>query len=207
LYRENRCKQLIREAQKQGAFEQEQAAEVLRDKAGLNGKNIGLGNEKAMCQLISHHSVIFKPKQLKMWVSTSPWQLGRYVCYDLTKVFNNVKSLVPGQDLDEPGLVIQQDPFLDSKPYFDFLKFKKFKGLVKQAIHSKEKLADEHNILYGMLNANPDYYDGYKLAGDYYYTFGDNKKALSFYKLSLTKEYENTISKEAVVKRVSEFEK
>jgi len=207
LYRENRCKQLIREAQKQGVFEQEQAAEVLRDKAGLNDKNIGLGNEKAMCQLISHHSVIFKPKQLKMWVSTSPWQLGKYVCYDLNKVFNNVKSLVPGQDLDEPGLVIQQDPFLDSKPYFDFLKFKEFKGLVKQAIRHKKPLANEQNVIFGMINANPEYYYGYKLAGDYYITLDNLEKALSFYKMSLTKEYENTISKGDVLKRVNELEK
>lgn len=207
LYRENRCKQLIREAEKQGNFNQVQAASVLRDKAGLNNINIGLGNEKAMCQLISHHSVIFKPKQLKMWVSTNPWQLGSYVCYDLNEVFNNVKSIRPGQPLDEPGLAINKDPFLDSQPYFGFLKFKKLKNTVMQSIHSKEKLTDEQNILFGMLNANPDYYYGYKLAGDYYYTFDNPKKSLSFYKMSLTKEYENANTKNEVLKRVDELQK
>jgi predicted choloylglycine hydrolase len=206
LYREKRCKQLIRNAEKTGAFEQEQAAAVLRDKTGLNGKNIGLGNEKAMCQLISHHSVIFKPKQLKIWVSTNPWQLGNYICYDLNKVFKNVKSLTPGRPLDEPGLVINKDPFLDSQSYFGFLKFKKLKSKVMQSIRSKKKLTDEQNILFGMLNANPDYYLGYKLAGDYYYTFDNPEKSLSFYKMSLTKEYENTNTKDEVIKRMKKLE-
>ncbi len=207
LYRENRCKQLIRKAEKQDNFNQVQAASVLRDKAGLNNINIGFGNEKAMCQLISHHSVIFKPKQLKMWVSTNPWQLGSYVCYDLNEVFNNVKSIRPGQPLDEPGLAINKDSFLDSKPYFDFLKFKKLKNKVSKAIRSKEKLPDEQNIIFGMINANPEYYFSYKLSGDYYFAFGNFKKALNFYKLSLTKEYENANTKNEVLKRINEIKK
>ncbi len=207
LYRENRCKQLIRSYEKQGAFEQEQAAEVLRNKEGLNGKNIGFGNEKAMCQLISHHSVIFKPKQLKMWVSVNPWQLNNYVCYDLNKVFKNVKSLLPTQPLDEPGLIINKDPFLDSGSYFGFLKFKKLKNIVRRAIRNKEPVADEQNTIFGMINANPEYYYGYKLAGDYYFVFGNLKKALNFYKMSLAKEYENTLSKAEVLKRMGELKK
>lgn len=207
LYRENRCKQLIRETLKEEIFEQDQAVAILRDKEGLNNKNIGLGNEKAMCQLISHHSIIFKPKELKMWVSTNPWQLGNYVCYDLNKVFDNVKSLRPTQPLDDPGLIINKDTFLDSKSYFNFLKFKELKGKVLQAIRSKEKLPDDQNIIFGMINANPNYYYGYKLAGDYYFSFNNLNKALSFYKLSLTKEYENTNSKDEVLKRMDEIKK
>ncbi len=205
LYRENRCKQLIRKYEKEGTFGQNQAAMVLRDKLGMNDKNIGLGNEKAMCQLISHHSVIFEPKQLKMWISVNPWQLNNYICYDLTRVFKTVKSILPTQPLDEPGLIINKDPFLDSQPYFNFLKFKKLKNEVRQAIRSKEPLADEQNVIFGMLNANPEYYYGYKLAGDYYFTFDNHKKALSFYKMSLTKEYENSASKEEVEKRVDKL--
>ena len=71
----------------------------------------------------------------------------------------------------------------------------------------KEKLTDEQNIIFGMLNANPDYYYGYKLAGDYYSIFGNNKKALSFYQMSLTKEYENTILKEEVLSLIEKLEK
>ena len=204
LYRENRCKQLIREEEKQGGFKQQQAAVVLRDKSGLDGVNIGLGNEKAMCQLISHHSVIFKPKQLKMWVSTNPWQLGAYVCYDLSKVFKIVKTLKPTEPLDEYRDTIGKDPFYDSPEYYNFLKFKGFKKEVHQAIKNKTGLADEQNVIFGMINANPQYYLSYKLAGDYFYALGDKEKANGFYKMSLDKEFENQQVKDKVLKRLNE---
>ena len=207
LYRERRCKQLIRQIEKEGTFEEEQAAMVLRDRSGLNGQNIGLGNEKAMCQLLSHHSVIFKPKQLKMWVSTSPWQLGKYVCYDLNKVFDKVKSLQPGQLLDEESDTIKAGPFLNSTGYNDFLLFKKLKNQVRNAIKKRESLTDGKSILQKMISSNPQYYLSYKLTGDYYYALGDKKQAVKFYKASLKKEYENTWSKEEVMKRIAEVEK
>ena len=204
LYRENRCKQLIRDAEKQGAFGQQQAAAVLRDKSGLNSKDIGLGNEKAMCQLISHHSVIFKPKQLLMWVSTNPWQLGEYVCYDLNQVFKRVKTLQPTEPLDEYRDTIDKDPFYNSQYYLKYLEYTGYKKEVQQAIHNKTRLAEEQNTIFGMINANPEYYFSYKLAGDYYYAVGDKTKATGFYKMSLDKEYENTWSKEEVLMRIED---
>ena len=47
-------------------------------KKGLHNADIGMGNEKAINQLIAHHSIVFEPKKLLVWVSTSPWQLGEY---------------------------------------------------------------------------------------------------------------------------------
>ena len=49
------------------------AAKLLRDQKGMNGNDIGMGNEKSINQLIAHHSVIFKPGERLVWVSTSPW--------------------------------------------------------------------------------------------------------------------------------------
>ncbi|MEI9910600.1 MAG: hypothetical protein WDO71_13545 [Bacteroidota bacterium] len=43
--------------------------------------------KKPLNQLIAHHSIVFEPQKLLVWVSTSPWQLGQYVAYDLKKVF------------------------------------------------------------------------------------------------------------------------
>ena len=54
----------------------------------LENTDIGLGNEKAINQLIAHHSIIFEPQKKRVWVSTGPWQLGEFVCYDLDKVFS-----------------------------------------------------------------------------------------------------------------------
>jgi predicted choloylglycine hydrolase len=204
LYRENRCKQLIRDAEKNGSFGQKEAAAVLRNKSGLDNKDIGFGNEKAMCQLISHHSVIFKPKQLKMWVSTNPWQLGEYVCYDLSQVFKRVKTLQPTEPLDEFRDTIDKDPFYNSQYYLKFLEYTGYKKEVQQAIHNKTRLAEEQNTIFGMINANPEYYFSYKLAGDYYFMLGEKTKATGFYKMSLDKEYENTWSKEEVLMRIED---
>ena len=66
----------------------EKTVNILRDrKDGLHNADIGMGNEKAINQLIAHHSIVFEPEKLIVWVCTSPWQLGEYVAYDLKKVF------------------------------------------------------------------------------------------------------------------------
>ncbi len=66
----------------------EVAVGFLRDRYGVDGEDIGLCNPMAINQFIAHHSVVFQPEKLLMWVSTSPWQLGEYICYDLNEVFS-----------------------------------------------------------------------------------------------------------------------
>jgi len=60
FYRQQRCEQLL--SQFDDTVSVLAASSVLRDTRGLDNRDIGLGNEKAMNQLISHHSVIFLPK-------------------------------------------------------------------------------------------------------------------------------------------------
>ncbi|MCE3280439.1 MAG: peptidase [Bacteroidetes bacterium] len=79
-YRLKHLTQLINEVPK---ISVQEAASILRNRKGLDGKDIGMGNEKSLNQLIAHHSVIFKPSKLEVWISTNPFQLGQYVCYDL----------------------------------------------------------------------------------------------------------------------------
>ncbi len=107
------------------------AAKILRDKKGLNDVNIELGNEKAINQLIAHHSVIFKPSNLQVWVSTYPFQLGQYVAYDLNKIFIPSPNPFPKgrgtlahhkKEIYEKDIVIPPDSFLfsnDFKKYFN----------------------------------------------------------------------------------------
>src|SRR5690606_21926233 len=65
-------------------------AEVLRDFLGKGNRNIGMGNEKAVNQFICHHGIIFQPALGKVWVSTSPWNLGEFLCYELDSIFQDV---------------------------------------------------------------------------------------------------------------------
>ncbi len=66
----------------------QKAVDILRDRKGLNNTDIGIGNEKSINQFLAHHSVVFEPDSLLMWVSTSPWQAGDFLCYDLRKIFD-----------------------------------------------------------------------------------------------------------------------
>src|SRR6202000_1548179 len=38
--------------------------DILRDRKGLHNADIGIGNEKAINQLIAHHSIVFEPQKI-----------------------------------------------------------------------------------------------------------------------------------------------
>ncbi|MEI7727634.1 MAG: C45 family peptidase, partial [Bacteroidota bacterium] len=96
-----RYKRLIQDITNHNRMDYKGVAVILRDQKGLNEANIGMGNEKAMNQLIAHHSIIFMPEKSLVWVSTSPWQIGKYVCYDLFKIFHNFAGLQQKVEITE----------------------------------------------------------------------------------------------------------
>lgn len=150
---------------------------ILRDRKGLHGSDIGMGNEKAVNQLIAHHSIVFEPKKLLVWVSTSPWQLGEYVAYDLKKVFHQYGQKT-NEEIYEPSLTIAADSFLLSG---DFQKFEKFRHYKQLVLDGKDVNPDS------LVAANPNFYNSYVLAGDYSYKNKRFADALGYYKKALTK--------------------
>jgi isopenicillin-N N-acyltransferase like protein len=156
----------------------EKTASILRDQVGMKGKFIGYGNEKAINQLICHHSVIFEPGANRVWVSTAPWQLGAYVAYDLADIFamNGLKS---DMEVADSIRTIAPDTFLKSNAYASFVKFRAL----------KEKLRKQQNInVTELIQSNPEYYHTYVLAGDYLFRQSEYVKAKTFYTEALTKE-------------------
>ena len=95
------------------------AAAILRNKEGIDNVKIGYGNEKALNQLIAHHGIIFKPEQRLVWVSSNPYQLGEFVCYDLNKVFKKRNPKDSVVSLQEENLNIPKDNFSTEHPTFD----------------------------------------------------------------------------------------
>ena len=144
---------------------------ILRDQKGINGANIGLGNEKAINQLIAHHSIVFEPKKLMVWVSTSPWQLGEYVCYDLKKIFA-LHGLAENREVADTALNIAPDSFLLTNKFRNFEVFRNI----------KQRILDGENVA-----SNPEFYNSYVLAGDYLYKQKEYAAALKNYKTALTK--------------------
>lgn len=156
------------------------AAEILRDKKGLNDTFIGYGNSRSLNQLIAHHGVIFKPAERKIWISTPPYQLGEFICYDLDDAFAHTKTF---QAID--SMAIEADTFLLSK---DYKKFEAFK-ITKQKIHKYVMLGIPYKLTpaeeFAMVKNNPESYVTYLTLGDYFEKQKNYDKAIGYYQESL----------------------
>ncbi|MCK7560127.1 C45 family peptidase [Chitinophaga sedimenti] len=106
-YRYERLHELL---QRNGPNTVQKTIDILRDQRGLHDKNIGMGNEKAVNQLIAHHAIVFEPKQLKVWVSAAPRQLGEFVAYDLNKIFA-MNGLSSDHEVCDSANIIPADTF------------------------------------------------------------------------------------------------
>ncbi|MEO6669699.1 MAG: C45 family autoproteolytic acyltransferase/hydrolase [Ferruginibacter sp.] len=155
----------------------QKTVDILRDRKGLHGTDIGMGNEKAVNQLIAHHSIVFEPKKLLVWVSTSSWQLGEYVCYDLHKVFS-MQGLQKDEEIYDSSLTIRPDSFLLTN---DFQKFEQYRNFRQRFLDKQDINADS------IVATNPNFYNAYVIAGDYSYEKDEYKKALKYYEAALTK--------------------
>lgn len=189
-YRMRRLEELLQENY---PLTPQKMANILRDRRGLHGANIGEGNEKAVNQLIAHHSVIFMPDSLKMWVSTAPWQLGTYVCYDLRKVFamNGLQQDVPVANVSEN---IPADTFLNTTAYRHFLKFRKNKMALLQ--HQPVDTA-------ATVQNNPFFYDAYRVAGDYCLDKKWYAAAIPYYQKALTLEVATVEERNGMEKKIA----
>ena len=182
-------------------------ATILRNRNGLNNKNIGMGNEKSINQLIAHHSIIFKPKEKFFWISTSPYQLGNYVAYNLDSVFKIFPNTSNNSDINIKTLEIPKDTFVFSEAFKNYQKFISLKEIFLQSsVDSKFsndlRYFDEYIIKY-----NPFSYQSYQLAGNYNFNIGNYKKALLYYYFALNKEISTNYEKNDILRRITEIEK
>ncbi|MEO7620845.1 MAG: peptidase C45, partial [Chitinophagaceae bacterium] len=188
-YRYQRLEQLLG---RNGPNTVQKTVNILRDQKGLNDADIGMGNEKALNQLIAHHSIVFEPDKLLVWVSTAPWQLGEYVAYDLKKVFG-LRGMKTNQEVAETNLNIAADSFLLTPKFRQFEAFRVF----------KQRIADGGDVnTDSLLATNPQFYNSYILAGDYQYKKGRWSKAAGIYQLGLTKEIATLKEKAHIQERI-----
>jgi tetratricopeptide (TPR) repeat protein len=173
-YRYQRLKELLGRNSKNSV---QRTASILRDQKGINDKDIGLGNEKAINQLVAHHAVIFQPQLKRMWISTAPWQLGQFICYDLEKVF--AYDATSNEEVYERELTIPADSFLLTPAYKDYVKFSKYRF----PFNPQRDLHPDSVVKW-----NPNSYHAYMLAADYYFDRQNWAEAIPFYEQGLTKE-------------------
>lgn len=193
-YRQKRVNELLSTAE---TLTPMTIAEILRDKRGLNNENIGLGNEKAVNQLIAHHAVIFRPATKTVWISTKPHQLGQFIAYQLDDVFAKAQTLDTKQALVSDSLFIEADPFLTSGGFKLYEEFKLLRDRMKAYIAGKSEAISEADLA-TFEELNPNYYYTYWLLGDYFQAAQNCKKAIEYYETALAKEIANDFEKKAI---------
>jgi hypothetical protein len=89
------------------------AATLLRDRQGPGGRDLPLGDRRAINALIATHGVIMQTGPRVLWVSEFPHLLGKFRAFSLTQL------LAPDYDpaLDTEGTTLPEDPLLTSGTY------------------------------------------------------------------------------------------
>lgn len=189
-YRMRRLEQLIESSRPVTVTS---AVSILRDRNGIDGKFIGLGNEKAVNQLICHHSIIFKPALQKIWISTSPWQEGAFVCYDLRKIFGDPASASHAPS--ETALTIAADLFLNSGQFADYKSYLQLNEEIRKG---------QSTDVQSLVVLNPGFYKSWLTAGDVCYGQGDYAGASRYYAEGLKCEIANVAEEEHMQERLKE---
>ena len=198
-YRFDRMNELMGKSYPMGVKE---AASILRNKNGLGDKFIGYGNSKSLNQLIAHHGILFKPAGEKMWISTPPYQLGAFICYDLNDVFQHSQTF---HSID--SLAIQPDQFVNS---VDFKKYEAYK-VTKQHINKYVMLGIPYELSAkaekDFITNNPESYVTYLSLGNYFEKNKNYKKAINYYSQSLKHEVSSENEKKVILAKIKESKK
>lgn len=201
-YRFDRMEQLFDENPKMNP---QIAADILRNKEGLNNLALGFGNEKALNQLMAHHAIIFKPKERLVWISSNPYQLGEFVCYDLNKVFGNGNVKDSLVSLQEENSNISKDAFLETTEYANYEKFRIEDRNMDAFLENKKDLPIDFAKNYQSLN--PDYWIVYYKIGLYFYQKKNYKLAQEQLEKALTKEISTLPQKEEIQKYLKKIKR
>ena len=199
-YRFARLEELINENM---PIDASKAASILRNHKGLQNADLGLANEMAINQFIAHHSVIFQPEKRLMWVSTSPWQCGKYVAYDLNKIFNDTINLQ--HEIYSSNLTIPADEFTETPEFQHLLTYKKLTPLLLKKIRKKEKI--EEHVLKTYEASNPSLYYVYEVMGDYYEAMQQPQQAIAYWQKALKKPIPKLQEKERIQQKIQKQSK
>lgn len=157
----------------------ENVLSILRDQMATANDTLGMGNPRAINQLIAHHSVIMQPERNLFYVSTGNFQMGEFVGYDLKKTFSTKKAVVSNQ--------LAASPFVYSKEYKDFLAFKKVKHQITEFLLFDKALNLSEADIKKFIAYNSESYVTYEVLGKYFMKKGKNTKAKEMFNRALTK--------------------
>ncbi len=169
---------------KKEKFDAEDAMKVLLNPFGKGGENIGLGNEMAINQLIAHHSVVFEPEKLNIYVCTQPKEFYPYVKFNLQDILRKVDAGVNVNNCDGKQLNTAEysvaDSMRQSKEFDDYKKYVRYRDVCNTE--------DGWKLIFNpdsLIALNPNSYESHDIAGELYLTAKDGNSACKEWRKAL----------------------
>lgn len=197
-YRYERMEELLDETEK---VTPTKIVDILRNREGLSEDKIGYGNEKALNQMLAHHGIVFQPEDLLVWVSSSPYQMGEFVAYDLKEIFSGGNKGTAS--VARPELNIAKDPFLQTEVYQNYERYRSLRDEIQKSISEETHL--EQSLLSEFTALNPDFWEGHYLVGKYNLNKGYDSLALNAFREAETKEITTLPDREAIEKHIKKL--
>ena len=178
------------------------AVDILRDRYGIGNTDIGLSNEKSINQCIAHHSVVFQPSERRFWVSTVPWQLGEYVCYDLDEVFATDSMRTKTFAVEE--LNISADRPALSDEYIRVCRYREQYKEFTSVIENKRRV--EPSYINEFIDTNSNYYQVYNILGDYMLAQNNPGQAVAYWKRAITLEIPRLEDRQEIIEKIEKYD-
>ncbi|MBP5703865.1 MAG: choloylglycine hydrolase [Paludibacteraceae bacterium] len=197
--------------EKKEKFDAEDAMAVLLNPFGKGGENIGMGNEMAINQLIAHHSVVFEPEKLNIYVCTQPKYFYPYIKFNLQDILN-VAVETHGRASSNHGrasdnhvcvsdykIAFQYFPVADSMRQSD--EYRGFCGYV----YCKNR-KDLTSFPDELIRCNPKYFESYDIAGDIYDMFDAREAACERWQQALECKIPKLAQRKAIEDKIKKYQ-
>ena len=142
--------------------------------------------------------MIFKPEQILVWVSSNPYQLGEFVCYDLNTIFSNNNFNIDKTTLQKEELNISKDPFLESEAYKNYEMFR-IEDRKMDAVLENNSILDS-SFVKKYQSLNPDFWMVYYKMEVYFFKQKNYREDKINFEKELTKEITTLPSKQKIEK-------
>jgi len=153
--------------------------DILRDQHGKDSDTLGMGNPRAINQLIAHHSVLISNETGTFFISTNDFQLGRFIGYDLKQTFKKRRGII--------SEVLKEDAFVRDQGYKQFLDFKLVKQKIARFLLFGGNFSLGKETIKRFIFNNKESYVTYEMLGKYFKKKGHNMMAHFYFKQALRK--------------------
>lgn len=164
----NRLREVVAQAR---PLSVERAVGVLRDHKAVGGRELGWGNPMAINQNIAHHSVVFLPEELKMWVSTAHCGMGEWVCYNVGDILQGHCDFTR-ELYDNAHRLPADSAFLND-------------GLDRLRAYRRIVREPRNENVDSLVELNPCNWEAYRQAAAFYRTEGQRRRADSLLRMAL----------------------